>query len=165
MVARRRHKEARRSSFLAVAFVILLLGMTPNKAHAGFDFSGCRVPTLVDEGLRVVAELQLKGGDLVIAVNPFDFYYNPETMLWLYFRQCAFADRFKDKTRIRRPTPSENKELDCEAIRLMQERGLIDRFTLESIDRTVDPKLMPDFETQLGPFRRIDVFGCSKAAD
>jgi len=155
-------RRYKRFLFLAFTFILVSLGFARHEARAGFDFSGCPTPTLVDEKISVVAELQRRDGKLLIAVNPFSFFYSPETMLWLYFRQCALVDLMKDDAGRRPPTPEENQESDCRAIVLMQQRGLIDRFGLESIDRTVDPKLMQDFEKQLGDFRRIDVFSCAK---
>jgi hypothetical protein len=145
-----------------IAIATCLSGPFAHVAQAGIDFSGCKdssgrdVETLIDDRLQVVAELQRTQNDsgFVVAVNPYTSYYSPEMMLWLYHRQCALIGIMKDRAGAEAPNAI------CEAARAMRDRQLLGRYEMESIARTANPKEMPDFEKELGPWRRIDLMRC-----
>src|SRR5262245_21870678 len=140
---------------------------TAPEALAGTEFSGCRGPdgaevrTVIDEKLDAVAEFQFSddGKSVTIHVNPYGFDYGPETMLWLYHRQCALIEIMRDRPGST-PSLDDHAKADCIAAQSMQKANLLGRHELESIDRTINPKAMPDFEKQLGPWRRIDLYRC-----
>ncbi len=139
---------------------ILLVGA--GHAQAGVDFGGCTdekrspVETIVDEKLDVVAKLERENARFAIRVNPYSFFYSPETMMWLYNRQCAFIEIMGERAGRGNPSLKDHIRADCEAVRRMKPG----RFELDSIRRTLEGGEMKDFETQLGPFRRIDLLRC-----